>query len=220
MLSLSISAIFSKLTLLLSLWLVVQSVGVAGTLPIGRVSYIQGKASALAPDKGARDLTLGDSLFQEDSVTTLDQTKIRLTFVDNTHVILGEKSEMTLRDYRYLPQSAQHSSRIWISMAKGALKMVTGLIGKNKRADVQIQTVSATIGIRGTDFWVGLDEKQALGVMLLAGKLHIANPYGQVDMDQAGTGTDVKTPQSAPTSPVRWGDARVRKALHSVEILE
>ena len=43
-----------------------------------------------------------------------------------------------------------------VRLVRGTARMVTGLIGRRHPANVRVQTLTATIGIRGTDFEVAV----------------------------------------------------------------
>jgi hypothetical protein len=63
--------------------------------------------------------------------------------------------ETTLRidNYRF-ERGDDGSERGFLSLLKGGFRTVTGLIGKRNKANYQVNTPTATIGIRGTEFAV------------------------------------------------------------------
>ncbi len=70
----------------------------------------------------------------------------------------------------------------------------------------------ATITVRGTDFWAGpIDGKQ--GVLLLDGRVEVANEAGGVTLDETGEGTWLASAEEAPRTPARWPAEKVDRAL-------
>jgi hypothetical protein len=63
-----------------------------------------------------------------------------------------------------------------VKATQGAMRFVTGKIGKLKDHNVTVATPSAALAVRGTDFWVGPMNGQ-YGVLLLKGKVKVSgNP--------------------------------------------
>lgn len=73
--------------------------------------------------------------------------------VDGALLAIRPNSQVLISSYRFSkdPQKAKEDSSI-IQLLRGGLRAVTGLIGKQNPAGVQYRTVTATVGIRGTDF--------------------------------------------------------------------
>jgi hypothetical protein len=115
---------------------------------VGNVQAIplKGSAGPLAPNAVVDTGT---------TVTTGDGAQVVLRFDDGHVIALSEKSEFTIQSYRF-EAAKPESGSIVFSILKGALRSVTGLIGKTKPDNFALRAPQATIGIRGTDFMVSL----------------------------------------------------------------
>jgi hypothetical protein len=61
----------------------------------------------------------------------------------------------------------------------GAFRFVSGQLTKLASSDVSVTTPVAIVGIRGTEFWGGPIDDQALGVFLLEGAVSVSNAAGE-----------------------------------------
>jgi hypothetical protein len=68
---------------------------------------------------------------------------------------MGPGSELLISEFEFNPNS--YAGDLAISLLKGTMRVVTGLIGKTAPDNVRFSTPSATIGIRGTEFVVDLE---------------------------------------------------------------
>ena len=76
--------------------------------------------------------------------------------------------------------------------------------------------LSYHIGIRGTDFWAGPIDNQALGVLLVEGAVSVSNAAGTQTPTQAGQGTNIAAPGAAPGPVTIWPADKVSRALAAV----
>jgi hypothetical protein len=79
-----------------------------------------------------------------------------------------------------------------------------------------VTTPVATIGIRGTDFWGGPIDEQALGVFLIEGAVSVSNAAGEAILDQPGQGTNIGAPGAAPGPVTIWPQDKVDRAFATV----
>ncbi len=117
----------------------------------GQVTHLSGTLSAKRLDGSSRLLAVRSEIQEGDLLTTEADTYARIKFVDNAEVVLRPGSQLRVASYRYAVSTAQ-SDNILMSLLKGGLRAVTGLIGKRNRDAVSFTTPTATIGIRGTHF--------------------------------------------------------------------
>jgi hypothetical protein len=109
----------------------------------GIVRIRQGDASRIA--------VVGDALYNGETVLVSNPGSASLIFNDETRVVLNPGSEYQLASVRYNPQT-QGQGNIVTNLVKGGMRMVTGIFGKRAPENVKTHTVTATIGIRGTNF--------------------------------------------------------------------
>ena len=65
-------------------------------------------------------------------------------------------------------------------------------------------TPVAVVGIRGTEFWGGPIDDQALGVFLIEGAVSVSNAAGQQVLNWPGHGTNIAAPGAAPGPVTFW----------------
>lgn len=116
--------------------------------PAGSVDFSVGNVVATGADGRSRALAKGAELNTGDRVVTNDG-RVQIRFTDGAYVSLQPNTDFSIRDYRYEGRT-DGSERGIFGLLKGAMRTVTGAIGRVNRTAYQIQTPSATIGIRGT----------------------------------------------------------------------
>ena len=160
---------------------------------IGTVSRIQGEASGTR-NGATRALGLNASVFLNEVVSTAETARLEVTFADNTRLTLGEKAKLTIDTYVF--DSAAGSGTIKFGLV-GAFRFVSGQVSKLASADVRVTTPVAIVGIRGTEFWGGPIDDQALGVFLIEGAVSVSNAAGQQILNLPGQGTNIAAPAPA-----------------------
>jgi hypothetical protein len=116
----------------------------------GEVEFMRGVGFAQTPGQTPRTLGKGLNLQEGDRITTADGATAVVKLQDGTRMTVRPGSEMVLSQFKYR-QDAQDNSMV-INMLRGGLRAITGLIAKSSPNAARIQTSTATIGIRGTDF--------------------------------------------------------------------
>lgn len=117
----------------------------------GQVTHLSGTLSVKRADGTSKLLSIKSDVQEGDTLTTEDETYARVKFVDGAEVVLRPASRLKVDAYAYQPAKPE-SDNIVLSMFKGGLRAVTGLLGKRNRDRVSVNTATATIGIRGTHF--------------------------------------------------------------------
>ncbi|MFZ0400787.1 MAG: iron dicitrate transport regulator FecR, partial [Pseudolabrys sp.] len=77
-------------------------------------------------------------------------------------------------------------------------------------------TPVAAVGIRGTEFWSGPIDDQALGVFLIEGTVRVSNAAGAQILTRPGQGTHVARAGAAPGPVTFWPQDKVNRALATV----
>ena len=95
-------------------------------------------------------VTVGTTLQAGDLIRTSGDAAIGLTLKDDTRVALGPNSQVALDRFAF--DANTHQGNMFVSVLKGTLSMVSGLMAKLNPEQVQIRTPTATVGIRGTEF--------------------------------------------------------------------
>jgi hypothetical protein len=84
------------------------------------------------------------------------------------------------------------------------------------RSDVSVTTPFAAIGVRGTEFWGGPIDDQALGVFLIEGAVRVSNAAGARILERPGQGTNIARSGAAPGPVTLWPPDKVNRALATV----
>ena len=189
--------------------------------PIGGVIEQSGKAGSIVRLSG-EELTanLQTDIVSFDEVET-ENGRLKIQFVDETQVSLTEHTYMEIDEYVYDPDPSK--SKMALNFVQGTARFATGGLGLVPKENIQIQTPTATIGIRGTDFTTTVDELGRSLVILLpdancddkvkleegcrpSGSITVTNDGGTVTLEEAFQAVMVSTFEQSPTQPVTLVD--------------
>ena len=123
-----------------------QSAATDGAEAIGQVEELSGSATVQRADGTVEPLAEGTKVFQNDVVQTADGSTISITFVDGTIFTLASASRMVLDELIYDPASDANSGVF--NLVEGSFVFIAGQVAKT--GGIEVQTPSATMGIRGT----------------------------------------------------------------------
>jgi len=116
----------------------------------GEVEFARGVGFAQAPGQIPRTLGKGLPLQEGDRLTVADGATAIIRLNDGTRMTLRPNSELVVHQYQYR-EGAKDNSMI-MQLLRGGFRAITGLISKGSPNAARVQTATATIGIRGTDF--------------------------------------------------------------------
>ena len=130
-----------------------------------------------------------------------------IEFIDEAELALKEHTEVYIDEIYYDPNP--NLSKMSMRMVMGTARFASGSKGLINKANIDIQTPTATIGIRGTDFTTTIDELGRSLIVLLpdingdpSGEISVSNLAGTVLLNQPYQATMVSTMDSNPTNPV------------------
>ena len=99
---------------------------------------------------------VGQQIFSGQTLNTLEDGEVHVVTVDGGFIALRPNTVFRVDEYRAKGDS---SDKIFMSLFKGALRSITGWIGKHNTSAYRITTPNATLGIRGTDHETTVIEK-------------------------------------------------------------
>ena len=183
---------------------------------IGEVSELSGVAAQIEREGAEFIADLATNIESMDEVETTNG-RLKIAFVDETEVSLTEHTYLEINEYVYDPNPDK--SRMALNFAQGTARFATGKLGLVPRENISIQTPTATIGIRGTDFTTTVDELGRSLVILLpdgdcldarnleagcvpSGSISVSNLGGTVTLTEAYQAVLVTTSETRPTPPV------------------
>lgn len=121
---------------------------------VATVTGVNGKAT-IERNGTQIEVVLGVTLQEKDSVITNKNAKVQIIFKDETIVTIGKNSNFSISEYLF-EDGAEPSAKF--SMLKGAMRTITGKIGKIAPEKFKVTAKTATIGIRGTNFSINITE--------------------------------------------------------------
>jgi hypothetical protein len=124
----------------------------------GILKSVRGKVLLLGADGSTRPAQAGDPVAPIDRLQTEADSAASLVLRDGTTMVVGPSSRLDFKQFHF--DSTTRDGGLLVSLLRGSLRMVTGLIGKTQPDAVRVETQTATIGIRGTDFIVEADAAQ------------------------------------------------------------
>ncbi|SCX73909.1 FecR domain-containing protein [Variovorax sp. EL159] len=127
----------------------------AADLHAGFVKSVRGNVQLLGATGTARPAKPGDALGAVDRVVTGPDSSAAVVLRDDTTLVVGPSSRLDLKEFHF--DGTTHEGGMLVSLLRGSMRMITGLIGKTNPDAVRVETQTATIGIRGTDFIVQAD---------------------------------------------------------------
>lgn len=187
--------------------------GIANT--IGTITEQTASPPSIQRSKTTLTGTRGTKMEMQDAVRTT-AGKVGITFADDTRVQVNENSRLVIDDFVYDPKSSK-GGKLAVNVAAGTVRYASGQIAKNSPQNVAVNTPSATVGVRGTDFTATVDELGASTIILLpscprgwvnverdckTGEIDVSNDAGSVVLNRPFQATKVETRSSFPTRPV------------------
>ncbi|NJA90122.1 FecR domain-containing protein [Rhodocyclus tenuis] len=122
---------------------------------IGYVKNLTGEASVTT--KGVRQKAdVGTPVLLGSVLRTGAHSSMGVTFKDETVMSFGADTEFAVDDYLYAP--AQGKLKLASKLTRGSLNYVSGVIAKLQPEAVTVTTPTGTIGVRGTQFLVKVEE--------------------------------------------------------------
>ncbi len=163
----------------------------------------QGDISATDSNGTKRKLVEGASVYQGDTVATGAVSKGVLIFRDESRLTLGASTHFKVDGFVF-DEKNPTEGRFFVSLLRGSMRALTGLIGKANNRNVGFTTDTATIGIRGTGLDLDCATAGSCSFFTWLGTI-VVSPTGQTALQilQAGQGlfvsrTEIR-PLTAPT---------------------
>ena len=118
----------------------------------GFMKNVRGDVQLLSAAGVMRPARSGDVVAPIERIVTGKDGAASVVLRDGTTMVLGPSSRLDLKEFSF--DATTQDGGMIVSLLRGTLRMITGLIGKSNPDAVRVETQTATIGIRGTDFIV------------------------------------------------------------------
>ena len=149
-----------------------------------RVDFATADVKALAPDGRSRPLAKGAEIASGETIDT-GSGRAQVRFSDGAQVSLAPQTQFRIDDYRFSGK-ADGSEKGFFSLVKGAMRTITGLVGRSNRDNYKVNTTVATIGIRGTEYSVTYGN--SINVTTGEGSVEVCNAAGCLILNSGETG--------------------------------
>ncbi|RCS58650.1 FecR family protein [Parvibium lacunae] len=135
--------------------------------PVGEIEYVRGSGVAQFDNAAPRLLSKGLTVVEGDVISTGPTSFAVLKLNDGTRMTVRPDSSLRVKTFRFQESMATSTSTskngaqtssdagassMVLQLLKGGLRTITGLLPKQASGAARIETPTATIGIRGTDF--------------------------------------------------------------------
>ena len=177
--------------------------------PIGNIVEHKGSAS-LTREQG-EELVVSESSIPEvelNDTAITENGRMLIEFLDKAELSLTENTKVYIDNVYYDPDPSK--SKMAITMALGTARFASGRLGMVNKNNIDIQTPTASITVRGTDFTTTIDELGRSLVILLpddngnpSGVIEVSNQGGTVTLDEAYAATMVSSLDTPPTQSVQ-----------------
>ena len=127
----------------------------AAAATFGTIDATSGQAVVVAADGRSRPVTAGTTIAVGERIETGRDGEVHVVTVDDGFVAVRPDSQLRADAYQ---ATGADDDNVAMTLLKGALRSITGWIGKRKPTAYKLATTTATIGIRGTDHEVTLVE--------------------------------------------------------------
>ena len=157
----------------------------SGAEPIGLIQTVIGTLAVFHGDNNtAYVAAAGDTLFKQDILFTLRNSRCRIKFSTNDVITMGEETRVGVEKYLDDPENGEKTSVI--SLLKGKAMFYVLRLFKYRRISTSVSTPTAIIGVRGTQFGT---EVRAVGEMRAESQpVYLADASGSTSLSQAPPG--------------------------------
>ncbi len=150
---------------------------------VGKAIISIGKVFTTSKDGKEKKLKRRGKVFEGDTINVGKKSRLQLRFIDNQLVVLKENTVFRIDEYKFKDKNDNNKSAA-LSLLKGGMRSVTGLIGKSARDKYKVKTPVATMGVRGTHYLLQVcsgdcgDGVKGLVGTVLEGEIEMKNEGG------------------------------------------
>jgi hypothetical protein len=139
-------------------------------------------------------LITGSKIYFGDTIIVSEQSNAQILLLDETALTIGEKSELTIDDFVYDPQTKV--GKIVSNIKVGTVRVITGEISKQNPDNLEVNIPTGSIGARGTEFIVVTEsDKKSTIVLLGPGKRNTLGMIpGILNVSDGSNTVNISTP--------------------------
>lgn len=140
-----------RFALLPLLALIVWTAGVSAAdapVPAGRVRFVEGDVRFVDAAQRVRRPVVGDRVHAADTVVAGRDGEVHLEMEDSGYVAVRPNTRLTIVEFR---ARGDRNDRSILRLLEGTFRAITGWIPRVAPKSYRVETLTATIGVRGTD---------------------------------------------------------------------
>jgi len=149
--------------------LLLLATGLSHAEGVGVITHLSGVLQVKHADGSSKLLAIKSDVQQGDTLQTEKDTFARIKFIDNGEIVLRPETTFKVETYAY-SELGKDQDNVVVSLLRGGLRSVTGLLGKRNPNRYKMDTPVATIGIRGTHFGALLCNNDCSNIPTISGK--------------------------------------------------
>jgi len=119
----------------------------------------------------SRTLVVGADIHVGDTIRTGETGSAQLLFTDETRMVVGPNSTLFIDSVLF--RSDGKAENFAVSVTRGAFRFATG---QSDSSAYSVRTPTATLGVRGTEFDLYVDEERRTWLALMDGEVTMCSP--------------------------------------------
>ena len=199
--------------------------------PAGRADFANGDVTVRLGSGAERKLIKGAEIQSGETIRTGADGRVQLRMTDDSYMSLVPNTQFTITDYKFEGRTDGTES-VTYNLVRGALRTVTGLIGRVNRDKYKMVTPTATVGIRGTGGEIAVTDTETR-IRGTSGTWTMTNQFGSLEVPAGqsavanigGPPTTTSTPPnvsapptSAPTTTVQTTQSSGEQRTSSTQV--
>jgi hypothetical protein len=166
---------------------------------VGHFTKVVGNVDLLKAGKlPAIRVKVKDGVEPGDIIRTKSKARAELTMVDNSVIVMAPKSRLAVADYVY--DASNGNRHAVIRLFRGLVHTVVRRILKTEQPNFIMETHTATIGVRGTDFYTAMAPRKTV-VYLVEGTVSVGSIASALTLGSIGQ----RLLHSMQFTVVSWG---------------
>lgn len=186
--------------------------------PVGAVVAWTGDVSIFRENEGKKtQVKAMEPLYASDTVLTEVNSRAKILMKDDSIISLGQNSSAKVKGYAYETKSNLRSAVFRV--ISGNVRVVVGSFFRGKGSFFRIETQTAVVGVKGTDFMVA-SKGMETEIITVGGNVYTANISPSIPGEVAVSAghTVTVTAFSPPTSPAPVSEERVNELIEDTFI--
>lgn len=179
---------------------------------VGVTSATDGDPRGKPPNENERLLRIGIDVQANELVTTRNNDRAHLLFLDGTSLTVGPNAQVVIDRFVFDPATSKGD--LAITASKGVFRLVGGKISKNSA--ITVTTPSSTIGIRGGITLFTVTAVETVSSFIFGTSMTVTG-LGQTQVASRPGSTIVTSAGRAPAAPVLAGPGAFNGQLAALE---